>query len=66
MAYVKDRVAVEEGAEGIADQDGRQQPGEQQGVFQDGALFLFLEDIAAGDHHDHAGEGRRDRREDKA
>ena len=61
-------LAVEEGAEGIADQDRGQQPGEQQaGLHHDGALFvLVLEDVVDGHHHDDAGQRRRQGRQHEA
>ena len=67
-ADVKDAFGIEEGPVGIADQDGGQQPGEEQGVFQGLAACLFsvLEYVVAGHHHDDAGQGCGDDGHDKA
>ena len=51
-------IAVEVGPIGVADQDGGQQPGKQQRIFQDNAgLFVaLLENVVAGYHHHNTGQ----------
>ena len=61
-------LAVEVDAVGVADEDGGQQPGEEEGVLQHCARLLIavFEDVAACRHHDHAGQGGSNGGEHKA
>ena len=68
IEYIPYAVGVEVGAVGIADQDGRQQPGEQHAVFHGHSplLALVLEDVVDSNHHNDAGQCRRNGGHDEA